>query len=132
MPMGSLVVKGPAIYCGRRQPHRDLAAGKVAQLVGGVVDAVNGACHLDDGIRQGLAALARDLQGEVIALGIDQSGETVQDRHALMRLEPAVTVAEDALRGLKLGFEGRGVTRRDLGDRRAIKGLYDLQHGGGS
>ena len=121
--------EGPAIDGRRRQPHRDLAAGEVAQLVGGVVHAVDGAGRLDDRVGQRLAALARDLHGEMVALVLQQPREPAQDRDPLMRLEPAVPVAEDALGGSQLGFQRGCVVGRDLGDRRAIEGLHDLQHG---
>ena len=49
----------PATVARRRKAHRDLAAGEVPQLVGGVHDTVDRAFHLDHGVAQRLAPRAR-------------------------------------------------------------------------
>jgi len=46
-PIGSRVVKGPAVRARRGEAHRDLAARTGAHLVGRVPDAVDGASDLD-------------------------------------------------------------------------------------
>lgn len=52
----------------------DLAADEVASFVARAVNAVDGAVGLDDGAGQGLAALPRDVHGEMGALAFDQGG----------------------------------------------------------
>ena len=113
-----------------RQPHRDFATGEVAQLVGGVVDTVDGACGFDDGVRQRLAALPGNLQREMITPGVHQRGEPAQDRDALVRREPAVAVLEYPLGGTELALQGRGGIQPDLGDGGTVERLDDSQHVG--
>jgi hypothetical protein len=120
--------EGPAPHGRRRQPHRDLATGEVPEFVGGVVDPVDGARRLDDRVGQRLAAFARDLPGEMVALGRQQLGELAQDRDPLMGFEPAIAIAEDLLGRLQFGFERRGIVGGDLLDRRAIISLDHCQH----
>lgn len=122
--------EGPAPGGGRRQPHRDLTPGEIAEFISGVVDAVDGAGGLDDRIGQRLAAFARDLAREMVALGRQQLGKLAQDRDPLMGLQPAIAIAEGLVRGLKLGLERRRIVGGDLLDRGAIERLHDLQHGG--
>jgi hypothetical protein len=64
--------EGPAIGGGGRGDHRDLAPGEIPELFGGIVDAVDRPVRLDDRIRQRLAALARDLHGEMVALRFEE------------------------------------------------------------
>ena len=120
-PIGSLVVKAQRSVLAGGQAHRDLATREGAQLVGGVQHAIDRAADLHEGIAERLAALARDLLGEVVASAFHQSREPAQDGDALVRLQPAVAIAEGPRGGLQLRFERVRIVGRDLGDRRAVK-----------
>ena len=66
-PIGSLVVKAQRSVLAGVKPHRDLATREGAQLLSCVQHAIDGAADLHEGVTERLAALARDLLGEVIA-----------------------------------------------------------------
>ena len=65
----------------------------------------------------------------MVAPCFEEAGELAQDRDALMRLQPVVAILEDGLRRLQLAFECGFVVGLDLGDRGAVIGLHNPEHG---
>ena len=88
----------------------------------------DGTADLHDRIAERLAALARDLPGEVIASGFHQGGNPAQDGNALVRLQPTMTIRKGPRRCLQLRLECDRIVGRDLGDGLAVERLHDLQH----
>jgi hypothetical protein len=86
--------EGMPIVARRRQSHRDFAPGTDPQFVDRVPHAGDRAVDLDESVRQWLAALARDLAAEMLALPCHQYRKPAQDVRPLMRLEPSVAVGE--------------------------------------
>ena len=127
-PIGSLVVKAHRSVLAGGQPHRDLATREVAQLLGCVQHAVDRTADLHDRIAERLAALPRDLLGEVIASRFHQGRKPPQDGDALVRLQPAIAVSKGPRRRLQLCFERVRIVGRDLGDGLAVERLHDLEH----
>ena len=120
--------EGPAAGAGGGEAHGHFMAGEVAHLAGGVAHAIDGARHLHPGIGQRLAALARDQAGKLLVPPLDQAAEPAQDVDALMRLQPAVAVAEYLHRRGELGLHRRFVIGVHLCDRRTVIGLHDVEH----
>ena len=118
--------ESPAAIARRREPHRDLAAGEVAELVGRIAQAVDRTDRLDPGVRQRLPAFLRDEPRKCVQPLSQQHGGADQNRATLVRLQGAVANLYEPERRLQPGLERGGVIGRDLLDQRPVISLNDL------
>jgi hypothetical protein len=118
--------ESPAAIARRREPHRDLPAGEVADFLGRIAQAVDSTDRLEPGVRQRLPAFLRDEPRKRVQPLSQQHRCADQSRATLMRLQGAVAILHEPERRLQLGLERGGVIGRDLLDQRPVIGLNDL------
>src|SRR5262249_4928730 len=75
-----------------------------------------------------LAALARDLQPEMLAPLAHQLGDAAQHRNPLVGLEPGLAVAEQTIGDGELALHRVGIIAIEPRDQRPVIGLNDLDH----
>ena len=127
--MGSWRVKAKRPAEAALQSHGHFAAGLGAEAFDAQPHAVDRPIHLDQRIDQRLTAFAGRLDGQLLAPPLHNRGRGLQDLDPPGRAQPAVTIAKQAIGGLKClldaGLPGAG----HRGDQRAIKGGEDLGMG---
>ena len=89
-----LAREGQARGVRRGEVHRNFAAVKTGDLLGGKFDAVDRSIGLDAGVGERLAAFPRDEKRELIAASAHQFSQAAEDFDAPRRREPAAPIAE--------------------------------------
>src|SRR5438067_916176 len=86
------------------------------------------AIGFDQRIGQWLAALARDLAPEMLALALHQLSQLSENLDPLMGFQPSAAVGEQPSGSLDLAVERRPIVALEPSNRRPVESLNDLNH----
>ena len=118
--------ESPATIARRREPHRDLSAGEVADFLGRGAQTVDGTDSFDLRVRQRLSTLLCDEPRKRVKPLPQQPGGADQDRAPLVCFQGAIAILREPDCRFQLGLERGGVVGRELGDQGSVISLNDL------